>query len=81
MVEYMEEGILGTGSVELLYIIYDEYVYLLIEMGEIRNPVTHSRFLELGLEGMGTHIENYLFRMKFQNPETNGLGQMGLAQS
>ena len=81
VVEYVEERILGTGTHQILDIVYNENVYTLIEGNEIYNAVVLDGVHVLGLELVPRYIEDHLVLEMFLNGNTDGLGNVGFAQT
>ena len=82
VIENIEESRLGAGSLKILYVIYDEHVYLLVEPQEISHLVTHiDRIHILGLELVSADIQDNEFRELLMDGYTDSLGQMRLAES
>jgi hypothetical protein len=83
MVKNVEICILCPGfACKLLYIVYDQHIYHLIEMHKVSQFVLDVHGIhELDLEQIGGNIQNHFVRDPFFDLNAYGLRQMCLAQT
>ena len=83
IVENLEEGVLRALLLgELVNVVDDEHVYRLIIPQEIHEIVVQAdRVHKLGLETVGTDVEDYLVGVFLLDGDADGLGEMGLAET
>ena len=82
VVENLEEYFLGTFFFgEELNIVYNQYIKVLVEIDELVVIALLGRIDELVDEFLGAHKNHNFLLVCLLDEVTNGMGQMGLAQS
>ena len=82
VVEDIEEGVLGSGALEVLDIVHDEDVYLLVESQEIGELVADVHGIHvLGLELVSVYVKHYEVRELVMYGDADRLCKMGLAEA
>ena len=82
VVEDVEEYVLGfLLSAEELNVVHNEDIHQLVEVREVVDAVVPHGINELVGELLGVHIQHGLFRGPILDLDSNGMGQVGFAQS